>query len=226
MDQTAQIDWRDDRIPVSRQFDDPYFSLDNGLAETTYVFVAGNGLPERFGERFGGRFCIAETGFGTGLNFLTTWAAWADAGRPSTVHFTTFEAYPMALPDMRRALAAFPAVAPYAARLLAALEAGGPLDFDGITLQIVPGDVRDTLPRWDGAADAWYLDGFSPAKNPEMWGADVLTQVARHMVPGGSLATYTAAGHVRRALAAAGLEVARLPGYARKRHMTTARKPA
>lgn len=222
MDQTAQIDWRDDTIPVSRRFDDPYFSLDNGLAETAHVFLAGNDLP----ARFGGRLCIAETGFGTGLNFLMTWKAWTDAGRPGTVQFTTFEAYPMALPDMRRALAAFAPVAPYAACLLAALEAGSRLDFDGITLQIVPGDVRDTLPRWEGAADAWFLDGFSPAKNPEMWGDDVLAQVARHMVPGGTLATYTAAGHVRRALAMAGLEVIRAPGYGRKRHMTTARKPA
>ena len=85
---------------------------------------------------------------------------------------------------------------------------------------MVQGDARDTLPAWDGAADAWYLDGFSPAKNPELWGADLMQAVANHTAPGGTFATYTAAGHVRRGLSQAGFHVERIPGYGRKRHMT------
>lgn len=223
-DQRAEIDWRDDRVPVSTRFDDPYFSIHDGLAETRHVFLAGNGLPGRFGDDFR----IMETGFGTGLNFLTAWEAWEMAGARGTLRFTSFEAFPMSPADTARALTAFPALATRAARLVAALESGpGPHRFeDAVTLEIVVGDARQTLPRHDGRADAWFLDGFAPAKNPELWGEALLAEVASHTAPGGTLASYTAAGHVRRALAAAGLEVERAPGYGRKRHMTIARKPA
>ncbi len=223
-DQTAQIDWRDGRVPVSRLFDDPYFSFDDGLAETRHVFLAGNGLP----GRFGGDFRIAELGFGTGLNLLVTWADWAAAGAPGRLHFTSFEAYPMAPADRALALAAFPVLAPLAQVLCAATASGlGRHDLAaGLTLEVITGDARATLPAWQGAADAWYLDGFSPAKNPQMWEPALLHAVASHTVPGGTLATYTAAGHVRRALAEAGMEVARQPGFGRKRHMTVARRPA
>ncbi|WP_432255069.1 tRNA (5-methylaminomethyl-2-thiouridine)(34)-methyltransferase MnmD [Limimaricola sp. AA108-03] len=223
-DQRAEIDWRDDRVPVSTRFDDPYFSIHDGLAETRHVFLAGNGLP----ERFGGDFRIMETGFGTGLNFLTAWEAWEMAGGRGTLRFTSFEAFPMSPADTARALTAFPALAARADWLVAALESGpGPHRFgEAVTLEIVVGDARETLPRQDGRADAWFLDGFAPAKNPELWGEALLAEVASHTAPGGTLASYTAAGHVRRALAAAGLEVERAPGYGRKRHMTIARKPA
>ncbi|EYD73366.1 tRNA (5-methylaminomethyl-2-thiouridine)(34)-methyltransferase MnmD [Limimaricola hongkongensis] len=222
-DQRAQIDWRDDRVPVSARFDDPYFSIQDGLAETRHVFLAGNGLP----ERFGGDFRIMETGFGTGLNFLTAWEAWEMAGAQGTLRFTSFEAFPMSAADTARALDAFPVLAPRAARLVAALRAGpGPHVFDGaVTLEIVIGDARQTLPAHEGRADAWFLDGFAPAKNPELWGDALMAEIAAHTAPGGTAASYTAAGHVRRALAAAGLEVARAPGFGRKRHMTIARRP-
>jgi tRNA U34 5-methylaminomethyl-2-thiouridine-forming methyltransferase MnmC len=222
-DQPPDLDWRDGQVPVSLRFDDPYFSLDDGLAETEYVFLAGNDLP----ARFGGAFAIAELGFGTGLNCLVTLDAWHKAGRPGQVTFTSFEAYPMTADDMAKALSAFPSLAALAAPFLQALAAGsGPWPLaPGFVLSVIEGDARETLPRWPGLADAWYLDGFSPAKNPEMWGEALLSEVACHTAPGGTLASYTAAGHVRRALAAAGLEVARRPGYGRKRHMTVARKP-
>ena len=222
-DQQAELDWQDGLIPVSVRFADPYFSADGGQAETAHVFLAGNDLP----ARFGGDFRIAELGFGTGLNLLVTWAAWAQAGGPGRLWFTTFEGFPMAPADQARALAAFPDLAPLAARLLAALGSGpGPYALaENLTLEVITGDARDTLPPWAGRADAWFLDGFSPAKNPEMWGDALLAQVAMHTNPGGSAATYTAAGHVRRGLAAAGFAVSRQPGYGRKRHMTTARIP-
>lgn len=212
------LDWRDGRIPVSRRFDDPYFSVDDGLAETAHVFLAGNGLPARF-TAHEGPFRIGELGFGTGLNLAVTLAAWNGAHRPCPLHFTTFEAFPLARPVMARALGAFSAIDP--AEVFAAMEGTIP----GVTFTLIAGDARTTLPGWQGRVDAWFLDGFAPARNPEMWGDMLMAEVARHMEPGATLATYTAAGHVRRALAIAGLEVARLPGYGRKRHMTTARKP-
>ncbi len=219
--QDSGVTWRDDLVPVSRRFDDPYFSLQGGLAETGHVFLAGNGLP----DRFGGLFRIGELGFGTGLNVLATQAAWRAAGRPGDVRFTTFEGFPMTPDEMARALSAFPEVGALVPGLLSAVAEGGGVLEHGFTIEIVAGDVRETLPAWNGMVEAWYLDGFAPAKNPEMWGVDVMNAVAARLVPGGRLATYTAAGHVRRTLAEAGLEVSRAPGYGRKRHMTLARKP-
>lgn len=216
--QRAELEWRDGAVPVSRRFDDPYFSLDNGLAETRHVFLGGNDLPARFRDGFS----IAELGFGTGLNFLTTWAAWRAAGVPGAFHFTTFEAYPMDHADMATALTAFPDLAPLAAELIANLGADGRGMFSDASLRVIVGDARQTLPVWEGRADAWYLDGFSPAKNPEMWGEGLMADVARHTAPQGTAATYTAAGFVRRGLEAAGFSVTRAPGYGRKRHMTCA----
>ncbi len=218
-DQTAKLDWRAG-VPIATRFDDPYYSLENGLAETAHVFLAGNDLP----TRFGGDFHIGELGFGTGLNLLVTWAAWAEAGQPGTLRFTSFEAYPMALPDMADALSRFPTLAPYAQTLLDHWTPDiGPVTLtDNLILDVIIGDARQTLPAWTGKADAWYLDGFSPAKNPELWEPDLLQAVAQHTKPGGSAATYSAAGHIRRSLTKAGCTVTRIPGYGRKRHMTRA----
>ncbi|MEJ8562886.1 tRNA (5-methylaminomethyl-2-thiouridine)(34)-methyltransferase MnmD [Yoonia sp. GPGPB17] len=221
-DQTAKLDWRDG-VPIATAFDDPYYSLDDGLAETAHVFLAGNDLP----ARFGGDFQIAELGFGTGLNLLVTWAAWAEAGHPGHLHFTSFEAFPMQLHDMREALEHFPQIASFAETLLS--EWTPQIDqitlTNGPTLLVVTGDARLTLPAWGGIADAWFLDGFSPAKNPELWEPDLLEAVGQHTKPGGTAATYSAAGHVRQALTDAGFDVTRTPGFGRKRHMTRARMP-
>lgn len=221
--QTAKLSWRDTdagAVPVSTQFDDPYYSLNGGLDETRHVFLAGNGLPERFGPGF----AIAELGFGTGLNFLTTLAAWDADGRPGDLSFTSFEAYPMAVADMQRALAAFAQIAPYADAMLECWQPGaGPTAIlPGATLHVIIGDARDSLPVWSGTADAWYLDGFSPAKNPTLWQPALIQAVAAHTKPGGTAATYSAAGHVRQSLTDAGFDVTRVPGFGRKRHMTVA----
>ncbi len=208
-DHTAQISWNGP-VPVSTRFDDPYFSLENGLEEAQHVFLDGNDLPQRFRDGFH----IAELGFGTGLNFLTAVKAFRASCTKGQLHFTSFEAFPMTMADRDAALAHFDDL---------------PIDaFDApdVTLEIIEGDAQDTLRHWSGVADAWFLDGFSPAKNPELWGDDLMQAVANHLAPGGTVATYTAAGHVRRALEAAGLVVTRTPGYGRKRHMTRAVKPA
>ena len=222
----ATLDWRDD-IPVSRRFDDPYFSLAGGLDEARHVFLQGNRLPTRLCDGFH----IAELGFGTGLNLLATALLWHALGAPGTLRFTSFEAFPLAAADMARALAAFPQAAIPAANLLQqwAAQATTPdrreITLPGLTATILIADARTALPRWSGQADAWFLDGFSPSRNPELWSQDLLGEVARHTAPGGTFATYTAAGHVRRALTEAGFTVTRAPGYAHKRHMTTGQLP-
>lgn len=219
-DQHANLTWRDGQIPVSDRFDDPYFSLQNGLEETRHVFLAGNDLPARFASGFH----IAELGFGTGLNMLTAWFEWEASGQTTPLSFTSFEAYPMEPSDMARALQAFPELAPWADRFLDQWQ-GGQCDLGTLHLEVIEGDARQTLPGWTANADAWFLDGFSPAKNPELWGSDLMQQVADHTAIGGTAATYTAAGFVRRGLADAGFTVTRTPGYGRKRHMTCAVKP-
>ncbi len=210
-----ELDWRDGTVPVARRFDDPYFSLGGGLAETRHVFLAGNRLPQRFRDGFH----IAELGFGTGLNLLATVLAHSGPGH---LRYTSFEAFPLAAPDIARALQAFPELAPIAPEFLRQWSAGAStLHFPNLTATVVLGDARVTLPGWTGKADAWFLDGFSPAKNPELWSPALLAEVAVHTAPEGSFATYTAAGAVRQALAEAGFSVTRCPGFGRKRHMTT-----
>ena len=218
--QSAEIDWKDG-VPVARRFDDPYFSLQDGLAETRHVFLSGNDLPARFGKDFQ----IGELGFGTGLNFLVTWAAWEAAGRPGRLTFTSFEAYPLTKAAMASALMPFRQITPFAERLLAGWQAGQRACelAPGLTLDVVIGDARTSVPLWQGRADAWYLDGFSPAKNPELWEPALMRGVAAHTKGAGTAATYSAAGHVRRALEGAGFTVTRTQGFGRKRHMTQAR---
>lgn len=215
--QTAELEWRDGAIPVSTRFDDPYFSLAGGLAETRHVFLAGNDLPARF--RSG--FHIAELGFGTGLNMLAALIAWRESGTEGPLRFTSFEAYPMAALDIARALTAFPEAAAVAAPFLSQWAEGRTrIALDGLELEIVLGDAGETLPAWQGRADAWFLDGFSPAKNPDLWTDDLMADVARHTARGGTFATYSAAGGIRRALGAAGFTVERRAGFGTKRHMT------
>lgn len=220
--QTAKLEWRSGGVPVSVRYDDPYFSLENGLAETRHVFLAGNGLPERFRPGFH----IAELGFGTGLNLMAALAAWREARPGGPLRFTSFEAYPLTAADMARALDAFPEMRALADPILMALESGtARVEIDDLAFDLITGDAATTLPTWSGRADAWFLDGFAPAKNPDLWTPELMAEVARHTAPGGTAATYTAAGDVRRALEAAGFTVTRVPGFGRKRHMTVARLP-
>jgi tRNA U34 5-methylaminomethyl-2-thiouridine-forming methyltransferase MnmC len=143
---------------------------------------------------------------------------------PGHIRYTSFEAFPLPAADIARALRAFPDLARIAPGFIEQwASAAKELRFPNLTATVILGDARETLPAWDGKADAWYLDGFSPAKNPELWSPALMAEVARHSAPGGSFATYTAAGHVRRALAEAGFEVTRRPGFGRKRHMTVGR---
>ena len=217
--QNAEIIWREG-APISAQYDDPYYSLADGLAEARHVFLAGNGLPDRF--RIG--FHIAELGFGTGLNAIAALQAWRQSGVAGVLKFTSFEAWPVTATDMERALAHWPELEPEASLLCDAWASGArQITLADFALEVIVGDARETVPRWKARADAWFLDGFSPSKNPELWETDLIHAVADHTAPTGTCATYSAAGHVRRALGAAGFEVQRCDGFGRKRHMTTGR---
>ena len=154
----SKLDWKDGVIPVSTQFNDPYFSMNDGLAETRHVFLAGNDLPARLRDGFH----IAELGFGTGLNLL----ALCLLNPAQAIRFTSFEAFPLAAADIARALDHFPQARAIADPFLQQWAAGQTkLTLGNVTAEIILGDARDTLARWQGKADAWFLDGFSPAKN-------------------------------------------------------------
>ena len=219
----AKLRWEDGDLPVSERFDDPYYSRADGLAESRHVFLDGNALAERFAG-VTGTFHIAELGFGTGLNMIAALALWRERAPPGRLHLTSFEKYPLPAADMARALACWPELAAISSELLGQWPARQ-LDFGTATLTLVEGDIAETLPGWPGPVDAWFLDGFAPARNPQMWTESVLQGVGRTARQGSTFATYSAAGFVRRGLQAAGFEVEKRPGYGSKREMLTGRKP-
>ncbi|EJM72743.1 bifunctional tRNA (5-methylaminomethyl-2-thiouridine)(34)-methyltransferase MnmD/FAD-dependent 5-carboxymethylaminomethyl-2-thiouridine(34) oxidoreductase MnmC [Pseudomonas sp. GM60] len=220
----AQLDWDDQGLPRSRVFDDVYFSNLSGLDETRYVFLEQNALRERFAALpVGGKLVIGETGFGTGLNFLCAWQLFEQhAVAGARLHFVSVEKYPLSLPDLQRALALWPELKPFADQLLAqyvAIHQGFQrliLDHGRITLTLLIGDVLEQLPQLDAQIDAWFLDGFAPAKNPDMWTAELFVELARLSAPGSTISTFTSTGWVRRLLNAAGFKMKRTPGIGHK----------
>ncbi|KCZ49802.1 MULTISPECIES: FAD-dependent 5-carboxymethylaminomethyl-2-thiouridine(34) oxidoreductase MnmC [unclassified Hyphomonas] len=224
-----EIDWKDDGTPVARAAGDVYFTAGDGLGETRAVFLAGCNLPEAWSGRE--TFTIAETGFGTGLNFLASWDLWRET-RPSPtafLHFVSYEGFPLAREDAARALSAWPELADLSERLIAVWP--GPVrgvrhfiwPEDGVTLTLHLADIAESLPDSIYHADAWFLDGFSPAKNQAMWAPDLFKWISERSVPGTPAATFTVAGAVRRGLAEAGFSVAKAPGHGRKRERLEAR---
>jgi tRNA 5-methylaminomethyl-2-thiouridine biosynthesis bifunctional protein len=220
----AQIDWDDQGNPRSRVFSDVYFSTESGLAETRHVFLVQNDLQARFSALTAkDRLVIGETGFGTGLNFLCAWQLFetrAPAG--ARLHFVSVEKFPLNRADLQRALALWPELSAFASRLLeqyvAVHQGFQRLVFDGgrVTLTLLIGDALDMLPQLDARIDAWFLDGFAPAKNPDMWTPELFAQLARLSGPGTTIGTFTSTGWVRRALNAAGFKMKRVPGIGHK----------
>lgn len=228
------VTWLEDGSPYSPRFQDRYRPRSGALAQARHVFLAGCGLPDGWQGRE--RCTVLETGFGLGQNFLATWAAWeADTRRSTLLHFVAIEAYPVAAADMVRNLQAAShgadttgiadaTVARLGAVLAAAWTRLAPgiqhLRFSGgqVQLTLAVGDVLDMLGRLECTADAVYLDGFSPACNPQMWAADTLQAVALHCRHGTRLATYTVASAVRRQLQAVGFRVEKRAGLPPKRH--------
>jgi tRNA 5-methylaminomethyl-2-thiouridine biosynthesis bifunctional protein len=225
--QHAAIDWDAQGRPHSRAFDDVYFSLEAGLAETHHVFIEQNRLAQRFAALAAGDcLVIGETGFGTGLNFLCAWqsfAATAPAG--ARLQFISAEKYPLSQADLRRALTLWPTLAAFAEPLLAqyvAIHEGFQrLCFDNgrVTLTLLIGDALEQLSQLDARIDAWFLDGFAPVRNPQMWSPELFGQVARLSRTGTTLGTFTSTGWVRRGLAAAGFAMKRRPGIGHKWHV-------
>ena len=214
-------------MPYSEEFGDFYYSKADGRAECRHVFLAANGLPERFAET--PNFVIAELGFGTGLNFIETWSAWeATAPAGSRLEFHSFELRLLGRDDIGRALAAWPDLSGKALELTARWpdQPAGDVHIDFecgenlISLHIHSGLALEKLTAATFAADAWFLDGFSPARNPDMWSADLMRAVADHTREGGTFATYSAAGWVRRNLQAAGFKVEKRAGHTGKRDMS------
>ena len=222
---SPEILWRADGSPESRSFEDVYFSADDGLLETRHVFLQGNRLPSAWAGRT--QFTIGETGFGTGLNFLATWALWRETRTPGQrLNYVSVEGFPLSAQDLSRALKQWPQMGPLAEILI---ERYPPphrgvhlLSFpDNVTLTLLEDEALGALKGLDAQIDAWFLDGFSPATNPDMWSEKLFAEVARLSSAGTTFATYTVAGAVRRGLSAAGFAVTKEPGFGRKRDMLT-----
>ncbi|HTP95785.1 MAG TPA: bifunctional tRNA (5-methylaminomethyl-2-thiouridine)(34)-methyltransferase MnmD/FAD-dependent 5-carboxymethylaminomethyl-2-thiouridine(34) oxidoreductase MnmC [Burkholderiales bacterium] len=214
--------------PYSERYRDVYHSADSGPGQARHVFLAGNGLPQRWAHAR--VFTVVETGFGLGLNFLATWQAWrADPARASRLHYVSIEKHPFAAGSLAELHARYPEFAPLSAQLRAAWPQLLPglhrLEFESgaLTLTLAFADIAHALPRLACAADAIYLDGFAPERNAEMWTPQVARALALLARPGATLATYSSAGAVRAALEAAGFTVEKRPGFGRKREMTGAR---
>ncbi|GFM64581.1 tRNA 5-methylaminomethyl-2-thiouridine biosynthesis bifunctional protein MnmC [Pseudomonas cichorii] len=220
----AQIDWDEQGNPHSRAFSDVYFSTESGLEETRHVFLVQNDLRTRFTALpAGDRLVIGETGFGTGLNFLCAWQLFQECAHPEArLHFVSVEKFPLSRADLQRALALWPELKAFAEPLLdqyiAVHEGFQRLVFDEgrVTLTLLIGDALHMLPQLDGQIDAWFLDGFAPAKNPEMWTPELFAELARLSAPDASIGTFTSTGWVRRALNAAGFKMKRVPGIGHK----------
>lgn len=215
-------------VPRSEPYDDIYHAADGGPGQARHVFLAGNGLPERWAGRE--RFVILENGFGTGLNFLATWAAWrADPGRPRRLHYLAVEKHPLDRDDLARVHAAWPEFQFIADALRQAWPVLTPgfhrLEFaaGGVTLTLMLGEAAECLKRLRASVDAFYLDGFDPKKNPDMWSPALFRRCAQLAAPDASLATWCVAAAVRNALAEAGFETAKRPGFARKKDMLAGR---
>lgn len=243
--QYAHLQWDEDGQPSSVLFGDVYFSRANGLEETRHVFLHHNQLAERW-RALGpsDNFVIAETGFGSGLNFLAAWELWlATAPESAQLHFVTVEKFPLSKQDLGRALSLWPELQFLSQQLIESYpcivgEGFHRLNFmDGrIKLTLIIGDAAagfqqlllTTDPLFSNhirKVDAWFLDGFAPAKNPQMWSEELFSCIHLLSGPGTTAATFSAAAIVKKGLKFAGFDLKKVPGFGRKREMLTAIMP-
>jgi tRNA U34 5-methylaminomethyl-2-thiouridine-forming methyltransferase MnmC len=220
--------WLEDGSPYSTRYADGFFSRAGGREESRHVFVSGNDL---IGRWRGLREClIAELGFGAGLNFLEAMSQWRNAGAVGgKLRYVAFERYPLPSGQMARTLSLWPDLLATAEPVLARWPGHAKLFRvelgTDIELSVWMGDANHSLPEAAFAADAWYLDGFAPSRNPDIWSEELIGEVYDHTRPGGTFATYTAAGWVRRNLERAGFVVQRQRGFAGKREMMRGFRP-
>ncbi len=223
----ARMDWSDAGHPVSWDFGDVYFSRDDGLSECRHVFLAGNGLPDAWARQH--HFTICELGFGTGLNFLAAWELWRITRQPGArLNYVSIEGFPLEPSDLAKSLRPWPELSILVRELVQLYpfphRGYHRLYFDdGVTLTIVMDDVLRALEGLDAGVDVWFLDGFAPRCNADMWDQDVCVEMSRLSRRGASLATFTVAGSVRRHLQRAGFVVEQSAGFGRKRSMLRGR---
>ncbi|MCG8316706.1 MAG: bifunctional tRNA (5-methylaminomethyl-2-thiouridine)(34)-methyltransferase MnmD/FAD-dependent 5-carboxymethylaminomethyl-2-thiouridine(34) oxidoreductase MnmC [Pseudomonadales bacterium] len=225
----ATLNWKDDSTPVSDQFDDIYYSTENGLDETQYVFLHHNQLMERWRQlkdTANSVFTIAETGFGTGLNFLTVCAAWQQQPLCNArLHFISVEKFPLTQQDLQKALTAWPSLQSYANQLIShypvLVKGYHRIEFPAlrISLTLIFEDATTAYQQLTGKIDAWFLDGFAPSKNPQMWQPELYDAIKSLSHRGTTVATFTAAGAVRRGLESVGFSIEKHPGFGHKREM-------
>ncbi|SMB86983.1 tRNA 5-methylaminomethyl-2-thiouridine biosynthesis bifunctional protein [Pasteurella testudinis DSM 23072] len=231
--ETAKLDFALDNTPISLQFDDIYFSMQDGAAESRYVFLQGNRLEQRWQQHAQPHFVIAESGFGTGLNFFVCMQTFRQFRTQNPQHplkrlyFISFEKYPLSRSQLHQTHARYPEFSAFSQRLQQhypfRLQGCQRLHFDETALDLWFGDIHDNLPQLGDAMlqkiDAWFLDGFAPSKNPQMWSSDLYHAMFRYSKSGATFATFTAASAVRKGLQAAGFVVEKQKGFARKREM-------
>lgn len=236
--QHAKIHFNEENTPVSDKFDDVYFSNQDGLAETHYVFLEGNQLWERWVNYQEAHFVIAETGFGTGLNFFAVTTLFREFRQKhpdsplKRLYFTSFEKYPLPLDALQQAHLAYPQFSHLAQHLqqnwLNPIQGCYRFHFDETTLDLWFGDVAENLPQlgdyMNGKIDAWFLDGFAPSKNPDMWNEQLYQQMFRFTKPQGTFATFTAASAVRKGLENAGFDITKRKGFGKKRECLSGQK--
>ncbi len=224
--ETAAIQW-ENGLPISTRFNDVYFSHTSGIAETHHVFLEQNHLPQRFRALTPGvTFTIGETGFGTGLNFLCAWQLFLEtAPEDCTLIFISTEKYPVPSDDLKKALSGFEELTPLVSEMVSTYQLGSEnikLQFSDnasnkkIQLNVLIGDVLDTLPHIDEKIDAWFLDGFAPAKNPDMWQPKLFQTLKAKSNEQATYSTFTAARLVRDGLKNAGFSVTKQPGVWQK----------
>ncbi|MBQ0783557.1 MAG: tRNA (5-methylaminomethyl-2-thiouridine)(34)-methyltransferase MnmD [Amphritea sp.] len=200
----ARLNWNIP-TPYSDLYDDFYFSTDDGLAETEFVFLERNQLTSRFNTHMRSVFTIAETGFGTGLNFLATWRSWRNSTtKNSLLHFISTERYPLTVADPTKALNLWPEFSEFSSQLIEqypVLTSGfHRINFndDRITLTRMFADTTECYRQLNANVDAWFLDGFSPSKNPDIWTSELFSQICPLSSPGTTFATFTCARIVKK----------------------------
>ncbi|HUY01894.1 MAG TPA: bifunctional tRNA (5-methylaminomethyl-2-thiouridine)(34)-methyltransferase MnmD/FAD-dependent 5-carboxymethylaminomethyl-2-thiouridine(34) oxidoreductase MnmC [Rhodocyclaceae bacterium] len=225
----AKLSFTSDGTPYSAFYDDVYHAAAGGLEQARHVFLGGNDLPARWRGR--DAFTIVETGFGLGLNFLAAWQAWLDdADRCPRLHFVSFEKHPFAATELALAHRRWPALASLSATLRQQWPVLAPgvqrLNFaaDRVSLTLFLGDATTLLPQLVAGVDAYFIDGFAPAKNPELWSPQFLASLTRTAAPDATLATWSVAKAVREGLAACGWTLTKRAGFAAKREMLSGRR--
>lgn len=219
----CQIQWDKNNNPYSQLFDDCYFSIEDGYKESQYVFLKGNNLPKAWSENE--IFYIGECGFGTGLNLLATWELLLTCkAPPKKLIYYTFEGFPLSKEELYKAHKSWPKLS-HLSQKLNQIYPENPqngiyeLDFSPLHVRLVIGMAPEAIKEFHEPIDAWFLDGFAPSKNPQMWTDELFESIANHSQTSSTFSTFTAASRVRKGLERVGFKVDKVSGFGKKREM-------